>query len=189
MSASPAGPLPDENGYIRGGGGVAIQTRRVLGAVAALCVAVLVALIVDLTMAAAHQGAQLSTLRHQGVPVEVTVTGCLAVGSGVGMGIEYWQCRGAYALGGETFNEVIRGSRNLLDAGQQLSALAVPGRPALVSTVSAVAQRHSAWTRYVAPALLGVAAVLVVLGWVLLSRRRRGQSRSDGGQPASAVVG
>src|ERR1700733_7620044 len=111
MSASPVGPSPADNGYIRGGGGVRIQTRRVIGVVVAVCVVVLVVFVVDLTASAAHRNAQLSTLRHQGVPVEVTVTGCLAIGSGVGMGIEYWQCRGAYALGGESYNEVIHGGR------------------------------------------------------------------------------
>jgi hypothetical protein len=187
MSASPAGPSRDEKSYIRGGGGVAIQTRRVLGAVAALCVLVLVVLVVDLTISAAHGNAQLSTLRHKGVPVKVTVTGCLAIGSGVGMGIEYYQCRGSYTLGGVSHTEVIRGSRTLLDAGQQLPAVAVPGQPALVSTVSAVAKSQSAWTLYVVPALLGVAAVVVMLGWVLLSRR--GRSGLAGRQAVSAAVG
>jgi hypothetical protein len=173
MSASPAGPTPGAGGYIRGGGGVEIRTRRVVDVVAAGCVALLVALVAALSISASHQNAQLTTLRHHGVPVEVTVSGCLGISSGIGMGIEYWQCRGSYALAGQNYNEVLRGSRTLLEAGQQVAAVAVPGQPALVTTAAAVGKSRSAWTPYVAPALLGLAAIAVILGWVLLSRRSR----------------
>jgi hypothetical protein len=166
---------------------VTIHTRRVLGVVAALCVVVLLAFAVELTISAARGSERTTRLRHQGVPVEVTVTRCLGIGSGVGMGIEYWQCRGSYSLGGQTYNEVIHGSRSVLDTGQQIPAIAVPGQPTLLSTVASVAKPHARWTLYVVPALLAVAAICLILGWVLLSRRRG--SRPQGGQPVSAVVG
>ena len=186
MSASPAGPTPGDGGYIRGGGGVEIHTRRVVDVVAAGCVALLVASVVVLSVSASHQNGQLTTLRHHGVPVEVTVTGCLGISSGVGMGIEYWQCRGSYTLGGQSYQEVLRGSRTLLEAGQQIPAVAVPGQPALVTTASAVGKSRSAWTPYVAPALLGVAAIAVILGWALLTRRSR--RRGTGGTQALSPV-
>jgi len=166
---------------------VTIQARRVLDAMAALCVVVLLALAVALTLSAAHGNAHLTALRHHGVPVQVTVTGCLGISSGIGMGVEYWQCRGSYSLGGQTYNEVIHGSRSMLDAGRRLPAIAVPGQPTLLTTVSGVAKAHSGSTLYVVSALLAVAAIGVILAWVLLSRRRR--SRPQGGQPVAAVVG
>ena len=91
------------------------------------------------------------------------------------MGVEYWQCQGSYSLAGRSFTEVINGSRSLLDAGQQVQAIAVPGQPALLSTVAAVRKSQSSSGQYLAAAALGAAAVVIAAGWILFNRRRPGR--------------
>jgi hypothetical protein len=149
----------------------------------------LIALAGALTASVTGQNSRLSTLRNQGVPVQMTVTGCVAITSGIGMGVKYWECRGSYTLGGHTYNEVIGASRAHLPVGQQVSAIAVPGHPALVSTSTNVSQRHSSFTPYVTPIILAALSVTGALGLILWSRRRRRLDREPsedlpGGRPA-----
>lgn len=177
MSATPAGASSDGGTYIRAGGGVEINPRRLANILIWIVVALLVAFSAYYGVAGAQENGHLNTLRHKGVPVSVTVTGCVGISSGVGMGIEYWQCSGSYALGAQTFNEVIRGSRRLLDAGQRIDAIAVPGQPSLLSTVSSVRGQHSSTADYIACAVLGAIGVVLGAGWFLFHRTRRSSSR------------
>src|SRR5207249_1448379 len=92
-----------------------------------------------LAISAGNENARASKLQQRGVPVAATVSGCSGISSGVGMAIEYWECRGTYTLGGQQYNEVIRGSRARLNPGQTVPAVAVPGEPTLLSTAAAAA--------------------------------------------------
>lgn len=173
MPASPAGASPGEATFIRAGGGVQLSPRRAADILVGALIAVLVGLAVYFAVTGAQQNSQLSALRQRGVPVQATVTGCRGISSGVGMGIEYWECRGSYALRGQSFNGVINGSRKLLDRGAEVSAIAVPGRPDLLSSVSSVRGAHGSGTEYAAAISLGAAAVLISGGWLAFKRRRR----------------
>jgi hypothetical protein len=173
MSATPAGTSPGDRTYIRAGGGADINPRRLVGILVWICVALLVAFAVYFAVSANQRSSQLSLLHQHGIPVTATVTGCTAVGSGIGMGVEYYQCTGSYALGGQAFNEVIRGSRNQMDNGQRLAAIAVPGHPSLLSTVSAARARKSSTGENTAAVVLGATAVGIVGGQLRALRRRR----------------
>ena len=178
MSATPAGTSSGDGTYIRGGGtrsgaGAEITPRRLATILIWLLVALLVTFSVYFASSASNQNSRLSALRQRGVPVTATVTGCVGISSGVGMGIEFWQCRGTYSLAGETFNEVINGSRRLFDSGRQVQAIAVPGQPALLSTVSAVRNGRSSSGQYAAAAGLGAGAVALAGGWFVFQRARR----------------
>jgi hypothetical protein len=129
-----------------------------------------VAIAIALSISAARENSRVDTVRHQGVPVQVTVTGCQGISSGVGMGIEYWECRGTYSLAGRSYNAVIGGSRAHLATGQLVSAVAVPGQPRLLS--AGAAGRHSDWKPYLAPIVLG-AVVVSSLGALLWWSKRR----------------
>jgi hypothetical protein len=136
----------------------------------------LVAITIALTISAAHENARVDTVRHRGVPVQVTVTGCQGISSGVGMGIEYWECRGTYSLAGRSYNEVIGGSRARLATGQVVPAVAVPGQPRLLSAAGS----HSDWKPYLAPIVLGtliLSSLGVLLWWT--KRRRVEQAAND----------
>lgn len=147
-----------------------------------IVIAVLLALLgiaLALTISAARQNSRVEAVRHRGVPVQVTVTGCQGVSSGVGQGIEYWECRGTYSLGGRSYNEVIGGSRVLLENGRTVPAVAVPGQPGLLSTAAPGAP--SFWRSYTAPIVLGVfvvAGVVTLLWWS--GRRHRRDPRPAG---------
>jgi hypothetical protein len=137
----------------------------------------LLAVTVALTISAVRENSRVDTLRHQGVPVQVTVTGCQGISSGVGMGIEYWQCQGTYSLDGRSYNEVIGGSRALLRAGQIVPAVAVPGQPRLLSATAA--GTHSDWKPYLSPIILGGLLVLSVVTLLWWSKRRDGKDTRD----------
>lgn len=185
----PAAATPDSGSYIRGGGGVDVDPRRILRPLAVLCLVALAGLSIGLAVSAGDQNGKEAALRKHGVPVQVTITGCLAVSSGIGMGIEYWQCRGDYTLGGNRYNEVIGGSRVLLSAGRQVAAIAVPGQPALLSTVAAASKGKSSFTPYITPIVLGAVTVAWATGWALLYRRKRNRAATapdTGAGPAVA---
>lgn len=179
-------PLPppetdqDGSGFIRAGGGVVLNGRRIAVVLGALGLAVLIAVTAFVASSAVSANSQIDRLRSQGVPVQMTVTGCLGISSGIGMGIEYWQCRGTYSLGGRTYEEIIGGQRQLLDAGQRIAVVAVPGHPALVSIPQALRRRHS-YT--LAEVLAAVTVAWMLAGVALVARDRR---RRRPGRPATA---
>jgi hypothetical protein len=172
--ATPGTP-DDTTGFIRAGGGVALQGRRVAWVLGLLCTAALIAVTAAVAVSDARSNAGTDRLRSQGVPVVVTVTGCLAISSGVGMGIEYWRCRGSYAMGSRTYEEEIGGQRALLERGSRIAAIAVPGDPSLVAVPAALRQRRS-YT--VAEVIGGVTAALIVGETALATARRRRRRRS-----------
>lgn len=168
MSATGAGGSP----FIRAGGGVQMNPRRLAGVLIWLTVAALVGVSAYLAATAVQQDSRLATLRRHGVPVVATVTGCRGISSGVGMGIEYWQCRGSFVLSGHTYEEYIGGSRALLDQGTRVDAVAVPGRPQLLSTAAWVRKGRSSTAEYAVAASLGAAGVLLAAGRVAVVRLR-----------------
>ncbi len=149
-----------------------VDPDRIVGVVAVAAIVILVVSAIAWTVSAAHQNARLSKLQQHGTPVPATVTGCVGISSGIAMAIEYWECRGSYTLNGARYNEVIRGSRAHLRTGQTVAAIAVPGDPALLSTVAAAGQTHSGWSRYIGPIVLGALAALLTLALLVWWRRR-----------------
>jgi hypothetical protein len=167
---------PEDIGHLRGVRVAEVDPGRVIRVIALVIVLALAVAAVILAFSAARDNARLSKLQDHGVSVEATVTGCSAISSGVGMGTEYWECRGTYSLDGHHYNQVIRGSRAHLNPGQTVQAVAVPGDPSLLSTVAAAAHRHSAWPAYLGPIILGAVAVIIGLGVVLWWRRHPGRA-------------
>jgi hypothetical protein len=179
--SDPAGSGPAGTGpvYLRGVRVAEVTTRRVVQVVVALVVAGLVAVTIALAISAAAQNANERLLRDHGVAVSVRVTGCLGISSGVGMGIEYWECRGTYTLGGRSYNETIRGSHPHLADGAAVRAVAVPGHPDLLAAPVVVAGTWSPWTPYITPVVLGALAVLVAGGALRWWNRRPGPTPDE----------
>ena len=172
MSVTPDGRPPGDATYIRGGGGVDMNPRLLAAVLAWVGVAVLAAFAAYYAVSGSQRSSNLSELRAKGVPVEATVKGCVAIGSGVGMGIEYWQCNASYTLAGSAFTERLNGSRAFIENGQTIAAVAVPGDPSLLSTAASVRGGHSSTGDYVASTVSGVVAASSAAGLVLLRRRR-----------------
>ena len=173
MSLAGADRSPEGSTYIRAGGGAPVSTPKVVGVLVWLLVAALLGLAVYLAALAARQDSRASQLREHGVPVDIVVTGCRGISSGVGMGIEYWQCRGSFVLEGRGYEAVlINGSRALIQPGEHLKGIDVPGRPDLLSTASSVRSAHGSGTEYGEAAALAAAGLSLGAARVVVVRRR-----------------
>ena len=169
--ASPTESPTEDLAYVRGVRVDSTDTRRVVRVLVAVVLVSLTVLTAALLVVTAKDNSGSSELRHQGVPVAMTVSSCEGVGSGIGDGIQYWVCRGTYSLGGSVYNEVIRGSRAYLPDGEQIDAVAVPGKPSLVAIAASLKGHRSSWTAFVTPMILG-GVVLTSLVAIALWQRR-----------------
>jgi hypothetical protein len=188
-SAGPPAPAPppppaeahgERLAYIRGGAGMAVDTGRAVRIFGLFCLAALATLVILLTISASHQNSRLSRLQHHGVPVNVTVTGCVGLASGTGVTQYGFTCRGTFTLDGHSYNEVIGGSNSIHAPGEVLQALTIPSDPTLLSTTTAVEHRHSSHTVYITPAILLGVFVLGVILYIGISRRTRRTSTPNG---------
>ena len=135
-----------------------------------LCLAALAVLVVTFFVAGARKNAQITSLRTQGMPVEVKVSGCMGLLGGSGSNPVGYACRGTYLVDGRRQDEAIPGD-TLYATGTVIRAVTVRSDPGLLSTVSEVDSERASWKVYVLPAIL-----LVVLAGSLLAlglRRRR----------------
>jgi hypothetical protein len=178
-----------EGSYIRGGAASA-DPRLVLRIVGGLVGLGLVIATVLLTLSAVHSNDARGRLRRLGVPVQAVVSGCQAITSGIGMGVEYYDCRGSFQMGGRSYDELINGSRADLPTGQSVPALVVPGDAASLTLASHVSRAGSSFGPYIAPLCTGVAAVLIGgwLAWGPTGRKGPGDP-PDSGLPDSVAQG
>ncbi len=160
------------------GAGVDVNTRLAGRVVAAVCLVGLAVLVVILFVAGYHKNEQINRLRQHGVPVTVTVTGCLGLLGGSGSNPAGYACQGTFMLGGQHYRESIPGTA-LRPPGSKVQAVAVAGDPPLLSTRHAVATDRASASVYVVPAILLV--VLVLLLGVVEVRRRSAKHAGGGG--------
>lgn len=181
-----------EGSYIRGAGASPVDSRRV-GLVAAWAgVALLALCTVFLAVHAASQHSTSDRLRSRGTAVQVTVTGCSGITSGIGFGVEYYDCQGSYLDGGVTRQALIHGSRVERQVGDVVQAVVVPGDPGTLTLASALAR--SSPTSWAAPLALGAATVvaagcLAALASRRSRRRKRGTARHANSGAGPSPVG
>ena len=156
---------PDRIASLRGPT-VQFNPRRVLQVIAAMVVGALLVVIVVLTVAGIGSNNQIDALHDRGVPVTVTVTGCLGLLGGSGSNAAGYSCHGTYTLDGHRYTESLPGTA-FHRPGSTIASVAVPGDPALVSPVNIVNNQHSSAGVFVLPAVLtGVLLALVgVIAW------------------------
>jgi hypothetical protein len=157
---------------------VQFDGRRVARILVGIVLATLAVLVVAFTVVGIHKNQQIDQLRHNGVPVTFTVTGCLGLLGGSGSNAAGYSCHGTYVLDGHRNSERLPGS--VFHApGARIKAVAVPGDPALVSPVSIVDTEHSSGSVFILPAVL-LAILVLMVGGLWLRRRRRGRDGRDG---------
>jgi hypothetical protein len=185
MSTNPTGRTPGQPGYIRGGGGVEVDSRRIVQWAGLLIVLALAGVVIALTLSAAADNSRQTKLKEHGIPVEVTVTGCVGIGSGIGQATAGYTCRGSYSLDGTEYSAVIRGANQALPPGDVIQGVTVRGDPGLLSTAEAARKQHSSSKSFVTPIILGAITILLAVGLILWSARRRGRSGSASGDTNS----
>lgn len=130
---------------------------------------------VVLLVAGVKKNDQVSSLHDHGIPVSVTVTGCMGLLGGSGSNPAGYACKGTYTFDGRHYVRSIPGTA-LRHPGTVIDGVIVADDPGLLSTPGAVAGQRSSDSVYIAPAILFV-AFLAILGWVLFAYRR---GRVDG---------
>jgi hypothetical protein len=151
------------------GAGVAIDTRQAGRIAVALGLVVLVAVGTVLLVAGYRKNAQIDELKANGVPVQVTVTHCLALIGGTGQSPAGYECTGTYRYQGRTYTEGLPGDANI-PRGTVVAGVVSSSDPGLLSTPSTVSAERTSATVYVLPAVLLGTAVGVVV-WLVVRRR------------------
>jgi hypothetical protein len=164
------GPPPDAPLTVLRGARVEIDPRRARRLVIGASLVVLTAVAVVLLVAGLNKNSQATSLQQHGVPVAVTVSGCVGLLGGSGSNAAGYACHGTYTFNGRRFHEDIPGT-TLLPPGTVVRGVIVPTNPALLSTPRAVAEQRASWRVFIAPAIL-FAIVLIVLAVVVVTSRR-----------------
>jgi hypothetical protein len=120
-----------------------------------------------------HRNSQINELRHDGVPVTVTVTNCLGLMGGSGSNAAGYSCTGSFTINGARYTEALPGT--LFHAvGATVAATVVPDDPALVSPDAILRTQHASNSVFVLPLVLLVVLVLFVALIAVVRRRRDG---------------
>ncbi len=146
-----ASESPDRPVTTLRGASVDVDPRRALRVVIAVCLVALTLVAVVLLVAGANKNAQSISLHDHGVPVSVTVTGCLGLLGGSGSNGAGYACKGSYTFDGHRYLQAIPGT-TLLHPGDVVQGVIVPTDPGLLSTPAAVAGQQASWRVFIAPA-------------------------------------
>jgi hypothetical protein len=174
-----AGSSGERIGQLRGAG-VHVDARRLAQVAVAIVLIALAALAISFTIVGVHKNQQIDQLHTQGVPVTVTVTGCLGLLGGSGSNAAGYSCHGTYTLQGHTYTEPLPGSA-FHRPGATIDAVAVPGDPALVSPIAIADAQHSSASVFILPAVFGGVFVLLVVALIVRARRRHGGAPAANG--------
>jgi len=160
---------PDRVGALRGAG-VQVDAARIKYVAAVFGLVVVMAVAGVLLVAGIRKNSQIDALKANGVPVELTVTRCLALIGGTGQSPAGYECTGNYVYQGHHYSEGVPGSENL-PAGSIVHGIVASDDPGLFSTARTVASERTSVVRVLMPA--GVLALAVgAFVWVVVRHRR-----------------
>jgi hypothetical protein len=148
---------------------VDVDVRRAARVVVGACLIALAVVTGVLFAAGAGKNAQINLLRQHGVPVTVTVSGCIGLMGGSGSNLAGYSCQGTFLLDGHRHSDDIPGD-SLLRPGSTVRGVSASSDPGLLSTVGVLATQHSSWRVFLLPTILLI--ILVVLGFGVFRRRR-----------------
>jgi hypothetical protein len=173
--SEPRGVAPEEApSYVRGGGGLPTSTGRVLRVVLATIVISLLGVTIGLAIEAAHHQSRTQRLHDHGVPVTITVTGCLGLVSGTGITPSTYICHGSFTLDGRRYDEPIHESPDLLTVGHHFAGVDDAGSPSDLTLAGSVGSAQSTWQIYANTVWLAIASLVVAgIGLLLLRRAPR----------------
>ena len=155
-----------------------------------MLVAALAAVAISLSVAGLDKNAEITGLRQQGTPVEVTVTHCVALLGGSGSNGVGDSCVGTFVLDGKRYRSTIPGN-GLWGPGARLRLITIRSNPGLLATSHEVASEHASWRVFIVPAVLVVALIALLIA-VLVRRgrlRRRPGAVGSVSTPLGAGLG
>jgi hypothetical protein len=155
------------------GGSVSVDARRVRQVIVGLCMIALAALVIIFTIVGVNKNSQINRLHHDGVPINVTISGCSGLLGGSGSNVAGYACNATYSVHGHRYSEPLPGT-SFYKPGATVHAVVVPSDPALVSPVSVESNQHASASVFIVPGVLLV--VLVLLAALVLWLRRRSAS-------------
>lgn len=165
------GDGPDQPVTTLRGATVDVDLRWIARVVVAILLVTLVVLAIVLLVVGLHTNSQIDRLRHDGVPVSVTVTHCTGLIGGTGSQTAGYSCTGTYTVDGTRYLQAIPGTTVFHALGSTFEGVVVPGDPRLLSTPAQVEAQHASARVFTLPGVLVLVAV--VWGSALLVRRRR----------------
>ncbi|HEY1826853.1 MAG TPA: hypothetical protein VGF87_02475 [Acidimicrobiales bacterium] len=178
MDSQPPPPEPPDSGFSSyRGARVEANSQRVAHVAVGLLLVALAALSVGFFIAGAHHNAQIDRLKANGVRVQATVTTCVGQLGGSGSNVAGYTCTAAFSLRGQHDVETLPGN-TYYRQGTHLSAVAVPGDPALVAPLSQFKADHSSGGVYVLPVVF--LAAFVVLLAVTVRWRKVSKAKASG---------
>jgi ABC-type Na+ efflux pump permease subunit len=168
------------------GAGVDVDPRRAVQLVVAVSLVALTVVAVILLLAGTKKNSQAVSLHDHGVPVTVTVSGCLGLLGGSGSNPAGYSCKGSYTFDGHRYQQALPGNA-LLRPGAVVQGVIDPGDPSLLSTPGAVADQHASWRVFILPVILFALVAMALV--VLLARNRRRAPGAAGQPPDGRAVG
>jgi hypothetical protein len=169
------------------GAGVEVDVRRVGRVLVVAGLVALAAVVALLFSAGVDKNAQITSLREHGVPVNITVTGCLGMAAGSGSNLAGYSCKGTFTVGGHRYTDDIPGD-SLHRPGATIPGVTVPSDPGILSTAAILATEHPSWRVFILPTILLV--LLVLLGAGVLRRwRPRAAAQQPGFSPETGPPG
>jgi hypothetical protein len=151
------------------GGTVNVDSRRAKQVVVGIGLTAMAVIGVVLLIAGIQNNSQINSLRHNGVPVTVTVDRCLGLMGGTGQNSVGYSCTGTYTLGGTPYRQAIPGIA-FHAPGSAVQGIAVPDDPKLLTTPDQLARQHASWSAFIIPGLL-LLFVAVALVFLIVGRR------------------
>ncbi|HUX04084.1 MAG TPA: hypothetical protein VMV53_04170 [Acidimicrobiales bacterium] len=162
---------------LRGPEALSARRKYWLGA-GALGLIIFAAAIVVAFVSATNDNARIERMRANGIPVTVTVAGCVGSLGGSGSNIVGYTCQGDYRVGGTAYHEIIGSMTTLAAPGTLVRAVADPTQHSSVVLASAARTATASPKVYALSGVLSVMLALLTLGYGRLARRSTSSRRS-----------
>ena len=159
------------------GAGVDVDLRRIARVFLVIGLLALAVTAGILFSAGAQKNAQITRLRQHGVPVEITVSGCLGLLGGSGSNAAGYACNGSFTLAGHRYREAIPGNTHYRP-GTTVRGVTDPDDPGLLATAAMIAAEHPSGNVFILPAVLSAVFALSV-GFVFRRWRRAASAPSS----------
>ena len=165
-----ASGVPTRVASLRGPEAINARRKYWLGA-GALGLILVAAAIVVAFVSATNDNARIARIRANGIPVTVTVSGCVGSLGGSGSNIVGYTCQGDYRVAGTNYHETIGSMTRLAAPGTLVRAVVDPSQHSSLVLASAARTATASPRVYVLSGVLSVMLALLTLVYVRRVRR------------------